>query len=329
MAPTIGIDIGGSSVRAVARDESGTIVDRYHTTGTRQGGSQVAAAAVDAYRALEGPGCVGVGIGIPGQVDPSTGRVSHAINLGIDRPYDLGAEVAEEVGKSVIVENDVRVAALGARESLALGGTELESLAVLSIGTGIGAGVVVNGSLLRGAQGMAGEIGHVTVDQSGPVCRCGQRGCLEAVAAGPAIGRAWPKGDADAAAAALFAAAADGDPAAQRVADRVTGHIVTALVWLAAAYDTEVIVLAGGVSSVGIDFLSAIYDQIARRAGTSEIAARRLRPEQVMLADHLDPPGPRGAALMAAMHNLQGRVSPAGKTKGSSKPMNKQLGGAV
>lgn len=311
MATTIGIDIGGSSVEAVARDHTGQIVQRYDSKVDPDGGTQVVAAAVEAWRALERPDAVALGIGVPGRVDTLTGEVSMAVNLGIEGPYRLGEEVESLVGLPVTVENDVRAAALGAHETMAIDGPTPNSLAVLSIGTGISAGVVVNGTLLRGAQGMAGEVGHVVVDHSGPVCRCGQSGCLEAVAAGPAIGKAWPSGEANTAATALFTAAAAGDRAAQRVAGRVTGHLTTALTWLAAAYDTEYIVLAGGVSSAGAPFLSMIRDQIVGRAAASELAARRLRPDQVILANVSDPPGPRGAALLAATEVLREREAPA------------------
>ena len=138
---------------------------------------------------------------------------------------------------------------------------------------------------------MAGEIGHVVVDGSGVKCRCGQRGCLEAVAAGPAISRAWPKGVNGTAATALFGAASDGDAAAEKVAGRIAGHLTTALIWLAATYDTEVIVLAGGVTGAGDPFLAAVREQVGRRGVASELAARRLRPEQVILARVEDPLG--------------------------------------
>ena len=159
---------------------------------------------------------------------------------------------------------------------------------------------------------MAGEIGHVVVDGSGVLCRCGQRGCLEAVAAGPAIARAWPKGVNGTAATALFGAASNGDPAAEKVAGRIAGHLTTALIWLAATYDTEVIVLAGGVVRGRRPLpIEAVRDQVGQRGVASELAARRLRPEQVILARVDDPPGPRGAAVLAADHLLQTRESPA------------------
>lgn len=196
MTLTLGIDIGGSSVVAVARSVSGAeIVDRHHIRTVMDGGPQVAAAALDAVSALGVTDVVGIGIGVPGQVDNTTGAVRLAVNLGIGAEgFDLAHVVSEEVDRPVMVENDVRAAALGARETFRLHGETLENLALVSIGTGISAGVVVGGALVRGATGMAGEIGHVVVAEEGPLCVCGQRGCLETVAAGPAIGRAWPKG---------------------------------------------------------------------------------------------------------------------------------------
>ena len=301
MTFTIGVDIGGSSATAVALSQAGEVMDRYRVNGRIEGGRQVVASALAAIGSFSLDDCVAVGIGVPGLVDAQTGQVSLAVNLGIGaRPYPLAAEIGAALGFPVTVENDVRAAALGAHEAMRLAGDPPESLVMVSIGTGISAGVVVRGELQRGAHGMAGEIGHMIVDESGTLCRCGQRGCLEAVAAGPAIARAWPKGLEGSAATALFAAAAAGDPAAGKVAGRIAGYLTTALTWLAAAYDPERIVLAGGVSEAGDTFLAAIRERIGRQAAVSELAARRLRPDQVTLAKREDPPGPRGAAVLAA-----------------------------
>ena len=170
-----------------------------------------------------------------------------------------------------------------------------------------GAGSLTSYAALR--RDLAPDRGFL-LDDSGPVCRCGQRGCLEAVAAGPAIARAWPKGAAGSAATALFAAAAGGDPAAEKVAGRIAGHLTTALIWLSATHDAEMIVLAGGVADAGEPFLSAVREQVARRGAASELAARRLRPEQVTLARVDDSPGARGAAVLAA-RLINTRESPA------------------
>lgn len=316
MSVTIGIDIGGSSVVAVVRSvDSAEILNRHQVRSTMDGGPSVVTAAVAAFDALGVNDVVGVGIGVPGHVDRETGEVKLAVNLGIGpEGFGLAEAVAAEIDLPVAVENDVRAAVLGARETLRLAGQTVDDLALLSIGTGISAGVIADGTLVRGATGMAGEIGHVVVNEDGPLCPCGQRGCLETMSAGPAIGRAWPKGESGVAATALFAAVADGDPAARRVADRVTSHLATALVWMAATYDPEMIVLAGGVPSTGAAFLEVIRDQISHRAAGSELAARRLRPDQVVLADISDPPGPRGAALIAVDDMFRERVNlPAAK----------------
>ncbi len=300
MTFTIGVDIGGSSSTAVAINQTGEIVDVYRLDGRIEGGRQVVASALAAIGSFGLEGCTAIGIGVPGVVDPEAGAVTMAVNLGIgSHPYPLGAEIGAALGFPVTIENDVRAAAMGAHETLRLQGQAPESLVLLSIGTGIAAGVVIRGELLRGAHGMAGEIGHVVVDETAVLCRCGQRGCLEVVAAGPAISRAWPKSQEGTAATALFAAASSGDPAAQRVAGRIAGYLTRALTWLAATYDAERMVLGGGVSDAGDTFLDAIRDAISKQAAGSDLAARRLRPEQVTLAAREDPPGPRGAAFLA------------------------------
>jgi glucokinase len=311
MTATIGIDIGGSSTTAIAIGHGGQIVGRHQTSGVVDGGRQIVSAALSAVSALGVDHLDAVGVGVPGQVDPVTGQVRMAVNLGIGPgPLDLGAELQDALGLPVTVENDVHAAAVGAHEELRLDGEAPDTLALVSIGTGIGAGVVLHGEVLRGAHGMAGEIGHVVVDESGPVCRCGQRGCLEAVAAGPSIARAWPRGAAGSAATALFSAAAEGDAAAQKVAGRIAGHLTTALIWLSATHDAEMIVLAGGVSAAGQPFLEAVHEQVERRGLASELAARRLRPEQVVLARVDDAPGALGAAVLAA-RLMEKRESPA------------------
>ncbi len=311
MTATIGIDIGGSSTTAIAIDHEGQILGRHQVSGVVEGGRQMVSGALSAVSALGVDDFDAVGVGVPGQVDPVTGQVRMAVNLGIGSgPLDLGPELQDALGLPVTLENDVHAAAVGAHEALRLIGGAPDTLALVSIGTGIGAGVVLHGEVLRGAHGMAGEIGHVVVDESGPVCRCGQRGCLEAVAAGPAIARAWPRGAAGSAATALFSAAAEGDAAAQKVAGRIAGHLTTALTWLSAAHDAEMIVLAGGVSTAGQPFLEAVREQIERRGLASELAARRLQPEQVVLARVDDAPGALGAAVLAA-RLIERRESPA------------------
>jgi predicted NBD/HSP70 family sugar kinase len=305
MTAIVGIDIGGSSQTAIAYGEQGEMVARADRSGTTSGGDDVLKSALRVLDDLRPLQVGAVGIGIPGQVDVETGEVRTAVNLGIgSEPYPLSTRLEDEIGCPVTVENDVRAAALGVYESRAPA-----SVTLVNIGTGISAGVVIDGEIVRGAHGMAGEIGHLVMDPIGPDCRCGQRGCLEAIAAGPALARAWSdRGPGD-----LFQAAGDGRPEAVRTSRPIVEHLVTALLWLAATYDTEHMVIGGGVSLAGQPFLRAIRDEVAWRGRASEIAARRLRPDQVTLVGPEESPGPRGAWVLAKRDLKKRRESPASR----------------
>ncbi len=168
---------------------------------------------------IDAPGFSSIGIGIPGLVDTASGEVAHAVNLGVDR-LPLGGVLAERLGVRVRVENDVKAASLGAYDLLGLTGT----MAYLNLGTGMAAGIVVDGRLWRGTSGIAGEIGHIPIDPAGAECACGQRGCLETVASGSGIARQWPTAD-PLPARSLFEAAAAGDGEARAIKDLSLIHI--------------------------------------------------------------------------------------------------------
>ncbi|NNH05341.1 ROK family protein, partial [Microbacterium ulmi] len=187
----VGVDVGGTKAEAVAIDAAGSIAARVRLA-TGWGPDAVVrtiVAAVDALgtdAGIDTASVRSVGIGIPGQVDAATGRVTHAVNLGVDA-LDLAAAVEPALGVPVRVENDVKAAAVGA---YALHGGS-GAMAYLNIGTGVAAGIVIDGRLWRGAHGTAGEVGHVPIDPRGPLCRCGQRGCIESFAGGGAIAQRW------------------------------------------------------------------------------------------------------------------------------------------
>ena len=245
----------------------------------------------------------GIGIGIPGVVDAREGVLTHAVNLGVGGDgLPLAARLSRRTGIPVAVENDVNAAALGASRVLELDGTDL---AYLSVGTGLAAGIVLSGRLHRGARGGAGEIGHVPVDPSGPMCPCGQRGCLEAVASGSAIARAWPVGNRperaarESPAATLFRSAADGDPGARRVRAKIADHLAAAVQLLVLTVDVDVVVLGGGVSEVGEQLRLAVADGLFRRGRTSPFLASLDLPARVRLAPTGRPIAALGAALLA------------------------------
>jgi predicted NBD/HSP70 family sugar kinase len=303
ISSTIGIDIGGTTTQAVLRSSDGQVTHSRRVATPSPGGEAVLKAVMGAVGGFDLTSITGVGVGIPGQVDSSNGTVRWAVNLGIGQnPFPLGDRISSMLDIPVLVENDVRAAAVGVYESVRAAGEPVRDLALISLGTGISAGVVIEGSLHRGSTGMAGEIGHVVVEPDGLLCRCGQNGCLETVAAGPAIAAAWPHGEVGRAASSLFESAARGDPNAQAVADRITQHLAIAIHWLAAAYDVSTIYLGGGVATAGPPFLEAVRGALIRAAGNSNLAAMTLAPERVRLAPDGDHHGAVGAAVLAARH---------------------------
>ncbi|HFQ93157.1 MAG TPA: ROK family protein, partial [Anaerolineae bacterium] len=180
---TVGLDVGGTKTEALLVDERQRPLAQAQCptdTGSPEG---VMASIVTAVNtALKEAGIVSaqigaIGIGVPGLVRPQDGAVQLAANLNL-REYALAEAVTAVFQAPVVLENDVRLAAIGAYQHLRAQ-QPIQHMAYLSIGTGIAAGVALNGRLWRGAHGMAGEIGHIVVEPDGAVCACGQRGCLE------------------------------------------------------------------------------------------------------------------------------------------------------
>ena len=297
----IGVDVGGTSTEAVLIDDQGLVQAKTSVPTETPGGPVVLDSIIDAIQGLgsEQPG-VPVGIGIPGQVDSRAGTVRLAVNLGIDEPYPLAALVRDRLGSPVLLENDVRAAAFGVYDRLGAEGEDPGDLAYVSLGTGVAAGLVIDGVVHRGASGMAGEIGHVVIDREGSLCACGQTGCLETVVSGPSIAAAWRASGGEDTASALFKAAADGDETAQEVAEIVTASLAQAIHWLSAAYDVDTIVIGGGVASAGEPLLEMLGYALTKTAGTSTLANRTLDPARIRLSPNGDPHGARGAALLAA-----------------------------
>ena len=300
----IGVDIGGTSTKAAVIDALGTVVASI-ALPTQSGPKGVVATATQAVLLVARSASVSVsdvnaiGIGIPGTVDPQHGTVRFAVNVGIGHDgIDLGSRLSAELGVDVHVENDVRAAALGADWYLASDTGAVSDLAYLSIGTGIAAGYVERGRLRRGNALVAGEIGHIPIDPQGPVCACGQVGCIEAISSGSAIERMWPT-ETGASAAALHRAAAGGDTAARRLWDGVIGGLSRAVLLLALTWDPEVIVLSGGVASIGDVLLDAIADRLAADAQQSEFLGSLDLGARMRVIDPKVPLGPIGAVRAA------------------------------
>lgn len=310
----IGIDIGGTKTDAVVIDAHGAMLQQLRLT-TGYGPDAVLQTAVHAVtRVAELAGirvdeAKSIGIGVPGRVDSAAGRVAHAVNLGVDG-LDLGAELSARLGSPVRIENDVNAAALGAYHLLEAEGWPAgtgadwpaahdHSMAYLNLGTGLAAGIVVAGRLWRGSRGTAGEIGHIPVDPAGPLCPCGQRGCLELMASGSAIARQWPT-EHPQPAQHLFEAADAGDPLASEVWMRLLENVASALRVLVLTVDVDVVVIGGGIASLGPTLLDGVRSVLVHRALESPFLASLELADRVRLMPTGFPSAAVGAAFVGA-----------------------------
>jgi glucokinase len=310
----VGVDIGGSKVAVLVVAGDGQPLGRHvlrQPVGPQTEAVDVIAQAVEAALEQAGAGSAApaaVGVGVPGRVDPVTGTVSLAVNLGWEE-LPLGPLLAERLEVPVVLENDVRAAAFGLHRRRMLG--EVDDLAYLSLGTGISAGVVIDGRLHRGTRGLAGEIGHIVLERDGPLCPCGLRGCFEALAAGPGIARRAREQlaggresqlrtfDEAITAADVYRAAAAGDPLAVDIATRVGEYVARAVHELVMAYDIEVVVLGGGVTNAGDTFLDPVLRALDAMRDASALAREVLRPGVVHLLAAGSDTGSWGAVTVA------------------------------
>lgn len=295
----VGVDIGGTKTEAVAIDAAGAVLGEVRVS-TGFGADGVVTSTVDALHRLADAvgvtprGFESIGVGVPGAVDPLSGRVTHAVNLGLDG-LDLGTELAARLGAPVSIENDVNAAALGAFHLL--GRSAPSSMAYLNLGTGLAAGLVLAGRLWRGSRGTAGEIGHIPVDPAGPLCSCGQRGCLEMVASGSAVARLWPTGTSHPV-RSLFEAADTGDVLAIEVRERFVDNVASAVRVLVLTVDVDDVVIGGGITSLGDPLLAAVHAVLRRWAVESAFLASLELPDRVRLAPGGLPVAAVGAALI-------------------------------
>jgi len=301
------VDIGGTKTEAVAIDDAGRVIDEVRVA-TGFGGDGVIASTVEAVTGLADrlgttpAGFGAIGVGVPGAVDPASGRVAHAVNLGLDG-LALGDELAARLGVRVRLENDVNVAALGAFHLLGHGPER--SMAYLNLGTGLAAGLVLGGRLWRGSRGTAGEIGHIPVDPAGELCSCGQRGCLELLASGSAVARQWPT-EHPRPVQNLFEAAAAGDALAIEVRQRFIDNVASAVRVLVLTVDVDDVVIGGGITSLGAPLLEAIREVLAAWSAQSEFLASLELPSRVGLA----PAGPVASVGAALLGDLASSIEP-------------------
>ncbi len=294
-----GIDIGGSGTKACLVADTrpiGTTALPTEMTAADSLGNLVITALkrtlTQAGRDLDQ--VTSIGIGVPGQVND--GVVRHAANLGIDETgFDLGGYVSSATQVATFVENDMRVAAYGAYIQSVSGEPAMKNLVYVGLGTGVSAGVVINGEVYRGSSGLAGEFGHVPMG-TGIACVCGSVGCLETVIGATALAKEWQ----EVPVSSLFQFAAGGDTRAAALAARAIDHLAEAMWWLAATYDPDLFYIGGGVGAGAPSIRSMVAARWAEMAGASELARRVLDPNRIRMYDLEEPVGAYGAALLGA-----------------------------
>ena len=262
----LGIDIGGTKIAVGAVDAAGAVRAR-RTIGTEvEAGFDAALArltrAIDEILAESGgdaAALAGIGLGCPGPFDEATGKIENGYTLPGWEGHDIVSPLAARYATHVRLVNDADAALLG--EALAGAARGARVALMLTIGTGIGGAALIDGAILRGAAGEHPEIGHLIVDPAGPECYCGGRGCLESLAAGPALARAGAEhGYADA--EAVFAAAAAGAAPAEAIVGRSADAVESAVWSLIHGFLPEVLIFGGGIGERHF----ALYREAARRA---------------------------------------------------------------
>lgn len=277
-----GIDIGGTTVKCGLFKTDGELCDKWEiVTRTEDGGKQILPdVAASILKKMEEKGIAkeqvsGVGVGVPGPVIKER-EVSVAVNLHWG--YTMLADELEALlnGICVKVGNDANVAALG--EMWKGGGEGTRSLVMVTLGTGVGGGIIVDGKIVTGAHGAGGEIGHACVDPSETEsCNCGNKGCLEQMASATGIVRLAKKilaveteptvlNAEDISAKSIFDAYKEGDGTATKIVDRFAEYLGNALGILGCVVDPEVFVIGGGVSKAGQPLIDAVKKYYQRDA---------------------------------------------------------------
>ena len=275
----LGVDVGGTKVAVGLVDRDGKILAQCRkpmvANGTAKDGLQAVAGAIDSLASMVPGGIHSIGICAPGPLDPKTGVVLNPPNLPCWRDFPLAEKIVSMYHVPVKVDNDANAAALAETRWGAARGYRYVFYA--TIGTGIGTGIVLDGRIYHGNTGSAGEGGHVSIDYRGPLCSCGKRGCIEVLAAGPAIAaRArsklaagsrstileLAKGEVAGVTSEFVAKAyAAGDPLAGEVLQETVDVLTPWLGNIVDLLDPDVLVMGGGVAAM----LKPFFDEIKNR----------------------------------------------------------------
>ncbi|WP_425590144.1 ROK family glucokinase [Guptibacillus hwajinpoensis] len=282
----IGVDLGGTTIKLAFLDYYGEIKKKWEIpTDKSEAGRHITmhiARAIDdkmEEMELAKEKFAGIGMGAPGFIEMETGFIYHAVNIGW-RNFPLKDKLEVETGLPVIIDNDANIAALG--EMWRGAGDGARDLLCVTLGTGVGGGIITNGTIIHGTNGMAGEIGHITsVPEAGASCNCGKTGCLETVASATGIVRIAMenltsnqesvlyhtyKEQNQLTSRDIFEAAEANDSYAEEVVEKVTFYLGLAIANLANALNPSKIVIGGGVSKAGEALLKPLKHQFEKYA---------------------------------------------------------------
>lgn len=304
MALYIGIDVGGSAVKGAVIDETGKLYGEDSVT-TVKGGEIVncIVALCNRLTKLNKEAVKGIGIGCAGVIDSEGGVVVLARNLNL-ADFPLVKLLREKINLPVKITNDANAAALG--EAKFGAGKNYKNSILVTLGTGVGGGIVIDGKLFEGNKSAGAEIGHMVIERGGEQCSCGRRGCLEAYASATALkkrtkwameedagSQMWKKYTSETATGKTAFEFAESDTSAKEVVDRYVDYLACGLINLANVFRPEVIMLGGGISKEG-ERLTLPLQEILDR----EVFAASYAPVKVTVATLGNSAGAYGAAAL-------------------------------
>ncbi len=278
---SIGIDLGGTNLRAAAIDAQGKMLDKIAGSTDLEAGRDAViedmVQSIETLRARLGEhNLAGVGIGIPGFILMDTGVIIGSNNMPEFENYPVRDEIEKRLGAKVILENDANAAALG--EKWMGAGRDVDDLVLLTLGTGIGGGIIINGRVLHGQLGMAAELGHLTVVTNGNPCGCGNRGCVEKHASATAIAamaRLIGLGH-DLTSEDVFHLAVDGNERAVAIFRSMGEALGVALANLINIFNFPLYLLSGGPLPAWDYFAPAMFEEVSKRSFTYRHSPTRI-----------------------------------------------------
>ena len=314
----IGLDVGGTKIAVARVGADGSILAQARAPSPATQPARILDAMVELARGVMTSEVEAVGIGAAGLVDSTTGTLTFAPNLAL-RGVGLVEHINGSLGLPAIADNDATAAAWGEYRFGA--GRGYRDLLLVTVGTGIGGGIVTDGQIYRGAHGFAGEIGHIIVEPGGPVCGCGNRGCWEQVASGHAIQRAgrdaaerYPHSGiarlaegvpARVTGSIVTLAAQGGDDTARAILAKVGRRLGEGIAGLVNVLDPAIVVVGGGVVEAGELLLDP-----ARKAFSGTVEAPEFRPSVLLVPAELgNDAGVVGAAALALEASAAGTVA--------------------